>query len=401
MEINHANIFYVRDIHAIGGVETFIYELAKKYKDYDIAVVCKNVALEQRKRLKKYCKVYVHRDQQINCNVIITNWDTSIYDYVNKEAKKYTVLHTDYSNPTERLGLPKDREDITYIGITESSKKAFEDITGITRTILCRNPLELEDDKPILTLLSATRLSEIKAGNRMITLANTLEKMGINFIWYVVTTDEYSDNPIWQNRNVVHIPNRLDVCSLMKKADWYVQLSICEGDSYSLKEALYRGLPIVVCDLPYFKEIGIKNNENALFYNSDNSNAEDVAERMKKPLKFKFKKVEDGYDKILDKTPSRYEEEKDMKAKVKALKGFEGIRDAERNVFPKTDDEWITDMERAEYLESKNVVEIVETIKEEADKAIERAEKIIEEENTNPIIDVKPRRRRKRSVAKD
>lgn len=137
-------------------------------------------------------------------------------------------MHTDYSNPTEKLGLPKDREDITYIGITESSKKAFEDITGITRTILCRNPLELEDDKPILTLLSATRLSEIKAGNRMITLANTLEKMGINFIWYVVTTDEYSGNPIWQNRNVVHIPNRLDVCSLMKKADWYVQLSICE-----------------------------------------------------------------------------------------------------------------------------------------------------------------------------
>ena len=28
--INHKNIFYVRDIHAIGGVETFVYELAKK-----------------------------------------------------------------------------------------------------------------------------------------------------------------------------------------------------------------------------------------------------------------------------------------------------------------------------------------------------------------------------------
>ena len=39
MEIKHANIFYVRNIHAIGGVETYVYELAKKYKDYDIAVV--------------------------------------------------------------------------------------------------------------------------------------------------------------------------------------------------------------------------------------------------------------------------------------------------------------------------------------------------------------------------
>ena len=139
MKIKHANIFYVRDIHAIGGVETFVYELAKKYKNYDIAVVCKNIVPEQKKRLNKYCKVYIHTEQQIECNVIITNWDTSIYNYVNKEAKKYTVLHTDYSNETEIKGLPKDRNNITYIGITESSKKAFEEITGIDRTILCRN----------------------------------------------------------------------------------------------------------------------------------------------------------------------------------------------------------------------------------------------------------------------
>ena len=135
MEINHANIFYVRDIHKIGGVETYVYELAKKYKGYDNAVVCKNIAPEQLKRLKKYCKVYIHKNEKINCKVIITNWDTSILDFVNEDAKKYTVLHTDYSNPEEIKGIPSDRPDITYIGITESSKKSFEDVTGIKRTI--------------------------------------------------------------------------------------------------------------------------------------------------------------------------------------------------------------------------------------------------------------------------
>ena len=386
-EINHANIFYVRDIHAIGGVETYVYELAKKYKDYDIAVVCKNVAPEQKKRLKKYCKVYVHTNQKIICKVIITNWDTSIYDFVNGDAKKYTVLHTDYSNPTERLGLPRDREDITYIGITESSKKAFEDITGITRTILCRNPLELEEDTPILTLLSATRLSAIKGGDRMLKLANALEGLGINFIWYVLTTDEYNGNPIWQNKNVVHVPNRLDVGSLMNKADWYVQLSSCEGDSYSLKEALYRGLPIVVCELPYFKEIGIKDNENALFYNLDNSNVIDVAERMKKPLKFKFKKVEDGYNDILDKTKSYYEEEKDMEVKVKCIRPS-GYNDIQLKKFISFGEEFIVEKERAEYLVENNAVKILE-IKEEKKDNIE-----IESESEE-----KPKKRR-RSVAK-
>lgn len=360
--IEHANIFYVRNIHAIGGVETFVYELAKKYKDYDIAVVCKTVDKEQKKRLKKFCRVYVHKDQQINCKVIITNWDTSIYDYVNEDAKKYTVLHTDYSNTTELAGLPKDRPDITYIGITEDSKKKFEKITGIDRTILCRNPLEIGEDKSVLTLVSATRLTEIKDNGRHLKLAQALERQGIDFIWYIFTTDEYNNNPIWNDKNIIHCKNRLDLGYFIRKADWYVQLSSCEGDSYSLKEALYRDTPIVVCELPYFKEIGIKDNENALFYNLDNSNADDIATRMKTPLKFKFEHVKDGYDEILDKKKSYYEEEKEMKAKVKALVNFNDMEDNRRRV---KDEEWVCSLERAEYLRDNKAVEILEEIKEE------------------------------------
>ncbi len=405
MDINHANIFYVRDIHRIGGVETFVYELAKKYKDYDIAVVCKNVAPEQAKRLKKFCKVYIHTNQKINCKVIITNWDTSIYDYVNEDAKKYTVLHTDYSNPTEYLGLPEDRPDITYIGITESSKKAFEDITKIDRTILCRNPYELEEDEPLLVLLSATRLTDIKDGGRFYTLANTLQELGINFIWYIVTTDEYEDNPVWTNKNVVHIPNRLDVGSLMKKADWYVQLSICEGDSYSLKEALYRGLPIVVCDLPYFKEIGIEDGVNALFYNSDNSNTKEIAEKMKKPLKFKFNKVQDGYNELLDKTKSHYEEEKNMRYKVRATNKYKQIAfiDNELNHIPEPGEEWEVDFSRLQLLQANGYVTLVEEIPEENSKISDKIEipeissDIEDIEADKPSIDIKELKKLKKA----
>lgn len=357
--IEHANIFYVRDIHSIGGVETFVYELAKKYKDYDIAVVCKNVAPEQKERLKKYCKVYVHRKQQIKCKVIITNWDTSIYDYVNKDAKKYTVLHTDYKNPTERLGLPQDRPDITYIGITDVSKKNFEEITGIDRTILCRNPLTIEDepDEPVLTLVSATRLTKIKDDGRHLKLAQALEKQGIKFIWYIFTTDQYNSNPIWNNRNIIHMKNRLDLGYFMKKADWYIQLSSCEGDSYSLKEALYRGTPIVVCELPYFKEIGIENDKNALFYNIDNSNADEIALKMKTPLKFTFKHVEDGYNEILDKTKSHYEEDLKMKFKVRALINFTDMEENKKRI---KGEEFECSKIRCEYLLENNAIEIIE-----------------------------------------
>lgn len=329
MLIKHDNIFYIANIHAIGGVETYVYELAKKYKDYDIAVVCKDIAPEQQKRLKKFCRVYIHTDQPIECKVLITNWDTSIIKYVNKEAKVYTGLHTDYSNPEERLGLPKDDPRITYIGITKDSMKKFEDITGIKRTVLCRNPLELEEDPPVLTLFSATRLSAIKGGDRMLKIANELDRQGISYVWFLYTTDEYQSNPVWKNKNVIHMQNRLDLGKFMRKADWVIQPSICEGDSYTLREALYRGVPIVVCELGYFKEIGIKDGENALFLEEDCSNVEEVVNRMKKPLKFKFEHVKDDYDKLIVAGKSQYQKELKTMVKVKCISKYIDIETGE------------------------------------------------------------------------
>ena len=328
--IKHDNIIYVRNIHAIGGVETYTYELVKKYKDLDIAVVCKTIAPEQKKRLKKFCRVYVHRDEEIECKVCITNWDTSIIGYLNEDAKVYTGLHTDYSNPTEILGLPKDHPRITYIGITEDSMKKFTEVTGIDRTVLCRNPLELEEDEDVLMLMSATRLSEIKGGHRMLEIANELDRQGINFLWFIFTTDEYPENPVWQNKSVIHVSNRLELGKYMNKVDWIVQPSICEGDSYTLREALYRGKPVVVCELGYFKEYGIEDGANALFLNEDCSNVEDVVKRMLKPLKFKFEPIKDSYEKILVKGKSHYKEDREKKVKIRCTY-FLGFDDLEQH----------------------------------------------------------------------
>ena len=41
MPIKHKNIVYIRDFSELGGVETFTYEMVKKYHNLDIAVVYK------------------------------------------------------------------------------------------------------------------------------------------------------------------------------------------------------------------------------------------------------------------------------------------------------------------------------------------------------------------------
>lgn len=368
--IEHDNIFYVRNINKIGGVETYVYELAKKYKDKDIAVVCKTVAPKQKERLKKFCKVYIHKNQQIKCKVIITNWDTSIIDYVNEDAKFYTVLHTDYSHPSQGV-LPIDNPRITYIGITDISKKNFEKLSGIDRTILCRNPLSIEEYKKPLVLMSATRLTPEKGGQRMLALANQLDKLCVDYIWFIFTTDEYKNNPVWKNENVIKMDNRLDLSYFYNLADWYIQFSEVEGDSYSLKEALYRNIPIAVCELPYFKEIGIENNKNALYLNLDCSNVEELANKIRKPLKFNFEPIKDEYDKIIVDGKSHYEEDLKMKVKVKAIINFTDMEDNKKRII---NEEWICSMDRAEYLKDNKAIEIVEEVKE--DKVVLKADSI-------------------------
>lgn len=46
--------------------------------------------------------------------------------------------------------------------------------------------------------------------------------------------------------------------------------------------------------------------------------------------------------------------------KIRALKSFEGIKDLERDVYPKEGDVWEASKERAEFLLSHGVIEIVE-----------------------------------------
>jgi hypothetical protein len=86
-------------ISALGGIETYVYELVKKYSYLDIAVVSKRCDPQQKERIEKYCKVYIHTYETIKCDVAIINYDQSIIKYINPEAKIYQTIHADYTNP--------------------------------------------------------------------------------------------------------------------------------------------------------------------------------------------------------------------------------------------------------------------------------------------------------------
>lgn len=134
------------------------------------------------------------------------------------------VIHADYTQPCYKVypnfKHPKIKKVLAITKfIQDSVKKKFD-----LDTELCYNPLVLEERKKPIILVSATRLSAIKGGNRMKLLAETLDRKNVNYIWYVFTSD--MDNI--HSKNVIFLQPRLDVYRWIQNADYLVQLSDTE-----------------------------------------------------------------------------------------------------------------------------------------------------------------------------
>lgn len=362
--IKHDNIIYIRDFSEIGGVETFTFELAKKYKDLDIAVVYKTAHKNQIKRVNKYCKAYKHYEQKIECKVAIINYDVSIIDFICDEAKIYQAVHGDYENSAYKWKPPTHPRIYQYIGITKHIVESFKRITGLENVILGYNPLTIEKSPKKLILISMTRLSPIKGKQRMIELVNEMDVRGIEYIWYIFTNDTNAIN----SPNVIYMKPRLDVSYWLEQADYLVQLSDTEACSYSINEALYRNIPIIVTPLPYLQEIGVEDGKNAYIMNFDCSNVKEIVDKIFKKPKFNFKPLEDNYRNIFAKGKSTYKEEKEMKVRVRALRSYTDMEEGKRVIAGKS--EWICDQERANFLVSKKAVEIIEEIKPAKDEMV-------------------------------
>ena len=349
MDIKHDNIIYMSDIPNIGGTSTFVLEMAKKYKDRDIAVVYKTAEKEILSKLAPYCPSYrLTPEDTIHCKVCIINYDSSVCKQV-AEGKIYMVFHGDYSHEAYTM-YPEFDERITgYIAVTDYIKKVVKEKFGITAK-KSYNPLTVEKTKP-LVLISATRLSPIKGRDRMKALGDALNKAKVNYVWYVYTDSEKEiDNP-----NIIYMKPRTDIERIINYADYVVQLSDTEALSYTINEALYRDIPVIVTPLPYLDEIGVKDGENCYIVNFDCSNVDEVAKKIEKKPKFKFEKLKDSYDTILAKGKSKYQE--DLKTMVEVTCIVNDFFDMQENTLRTKYEKWYASKLRADHLKSLGLVQ--------------------------------------------
>ena len=219
------NVFYFKKISEIGGTESFLYYLSKKYKKYDIVVFYKIGDLNQILRLKKYVRVIQYTNQKIKCKKAFFNYNPDIIE--NVEAEEYIqILHTDYKK--QGFIYNKHPKITKFIGVSKSVCDSFKEYTGYDCE-LCYNPIELDKSKKVLKLISTTRLTHEKGKDRMIKFANILDNANVPYLWLIFTNDVNVIN----NPNIIYLRPRLDISDFVANSDYLVQLSD-EGEGYRL-----------------------------------------------------------------------------------------------------------------------------------------------------------------------
>lgn len=334
------NVFYFSEINSVGGVESWLWYLSKKY---DFQVYYRKANPEQIKRLAQNVECHKYKEP-IKCDKFFCNYNYNIE--VDSPIKKH-IIHCDYKNVWFK---PLQFEGFEYIGVSKLACDSFKELTN-KEAELIYNPVYIDKPKVLkyndgkLHLISCTRLTREKGLHRMQKLARILEQNNIDYEWVVYT------NRVREaiGNYVVYKEPKLDIIEEIAKADYLVQLSDCEAFCYSVVEALCSGTKVICTDLPVFKEIGIKHGENAIVCNMDMTNVD--LDLLKNKTSFKYEPPKDEWNKYLD-TKKEYNPKELVEVKV--LKRY---TDIELNKSFNRGEIATMTKERASYLESKELVE--------------------------------------------
>lgn len=337
------NVFYMHKLSAIGGVESFLYYLSKIYKDF--VVYYKEGNSKQVERLAKNVEVHKYT-KPIKCERFFCNYG---YD-IEVEAKEYYhIIHYDPMN----VGFtPMTNDNFKYIGVSKVACEGFEKKTG-NKCELIYNEVPIEkinvEKKEKLTLISATRLTSEKGGERINKLAKLLDNNNVDYKWHIYTNRiRYPFN----SKNIIVHEQKLDLTKEIAEATWLVQLSDCESFGLSVCEALILGTPVIITPLEAFKEIGCIHGKNACICDF-NMKGVDLDLITKNVPKFEYKPPKSEWYKYLSKD-SNYNSQELIEVKAK-----KNVFDIEQNKHYKRNDIFKLTRERASYMEALDYVEVI------------------------------------------
>ena len=302
--VKYANVFFVHCIQQLGGVETYLWEIAKKYHEYDVVIAYQEADGRQLDRLRKLVRcIKVTEGKPIQAKKCFHAYE---FNYNLVQADKYIqCIHANY----EIQGLPPNiSPKITkYLGVSKWVSEAYERLLkqrGVDRKVeVCYNPIQVDKPKKVLKLISPTRLSKEKGKDRMIKLAEKMIEKKIPFIWLVFTDGDIPHLP-----GFVKLDPQIDVRDYIAEADYLVQLSDTEGYCYAVMESWLLGTMTITTPVESFYEQGLKDGENGYIIDFEMPDLDNFVDKIYSGVhKFEYKAKPDGYEKEIIKEPSQYD----------------------------------------------------------------------------------------------
>lgn len=410
-------IIYQSNIIEIGGVETFTYNLTKALSNYyDVLLLYKKCHQKQLYRLMQEveCEEY-NPKKEYECDICIlaSSWD-GYPDTV--KAKEYIqMIHANYkeANKTFKYIYKPFDKTTKHIAVSKIARGVFKEMYGYECDLMYNLLDEIKETKPILKLLSATRLSAEKGYERMLKLIEELKKRNIKFRWIIFTNkDTYKINQL-DIEEVIFMKPRYDIWDYVKEADYVVQLSDTEGFSYTINESLQYGTATLTTAFDSIYE-SVEDGVSGyilpfdLFENGKKEEWDKYLDKVvnKIPKDFKYEpkcKIEDWL-KLLGNADSKYKAiKKERKGKMKKIKALQNYTDTVLKKDIVKGDEYIVDNERAEAIvnyifKGKPLAEVIEDVKEEVKEPTEDkiVEKMVEETKKKPKTTTKKKTTKKK-----
>ena len=287
-------VIYGDFFYHLGGIESWVYYTCKKYNKGQITIVFKNCDPDQLERFKTVADCVLYNGQPFHCRKVIYVApiyirDDNIYRGAEFRALVNHVCYGEAQNNEEFLNLPLDKVYAVSQTCLDSCKlKMPYDMEVLW------NPIEPDEPKPFLRLISACRWSKDKGSEQMLKFADMLDKAGIQFLWLIFSDEE----PEEHHQDMIFMKSRYNLTAYIKNSDLGIQFTRIEAYNNFTNECLKLGIPVVISDIPVFREIGI--DESMAFFYDWEMNGPDVKELLKIPkVNYKLKDSSKEYEELL------------------------------------------------------------------------------------------------------
>lgn len=305
-------ILYHNNLLKFGGVDTFVYNFVKRMsKHFDILFLYTTANTENLERIKKYVKTEKYeKSKKYVCDVCIcaSAWGQYPETVISRSGRYIQMVHADYIRAKEvNFIYNKWSKTTEHVGVSDYVCKVFKKLYPKEKITRIYNILdEVQETKPILKLISATRVSKEKGYNRMLKLAKELKKANIKFRWTIFTDLNLYNQKPFDLEEIVYMKPSYDFWDYIKEANYGVQLSDTEGYSYFINECLEYGTPVIATNFPSVYESLIDGtNGYILDMQLSNLNIDKIVNNIPNKFSYKEKCKEEDWIKLLNKKKER------------------------------------------------------------------------------------------------